>query len=613
MSPLFPSKPAAACVIGVLSMAGSGPLAADVVGHWRFENGSALGTDSGAGGLGLTLSSNAPASVSSTVLPTIPASEAVNLLAADLEADSVNHFYRADSAAFNFQDFTIEAVVSLESNTTTSTPRTIASQFQSSPNSQGWLFGVAGGGTSLSNGARTLFLQLSSSGSSNTVVQSPFQLSIGNSYYLAASVDFSSSGTIVTFYIKDLTSNGALLAANVGAGVTALFNSTANFAVGASYDGAAARVWDGRLDEVRLSSAALVLEQLYIYQESTGGGTFDPMAIQDQITVIDTDPSQDPSSFLLGAYEDSENPGTLLGGFDTQYNGQGSIDFILRSADADWTWWTAAEDGSGAKEAMSLQSEGGLVLYGRDGSGNPVESIKLIPQDGSVASSIQVDGAKVISQNSNGQVRWGNGARATGLYATAWGLVSSSPSLGATGDYSTVWGRASASELYGTAWGWGRAEGQFATAWGESAATEDFATTWGAATAWAEYGTAWGSGSARGEYSTSFGGGTRINSIAGLAIGTYNVGVSENEDIADYYSQTLSEDTVIFEIGNGFFDANSNALTFYRKGDMRLSGKLEARHGVRVPEQGDISMGEFTTGQDPAEMEPGTGLLYPES
>lgn len=235
------------------------PLAqAATVGYWRFENASTPGADSGPNGLNLTNVGATP-TIASPFSNPIPQTGAANSLAGDFELGSSQSFSRADSGLFNFDDFTIEAYIRLESIDGTN-PRVIASQLNTGTGaSVAWQFGVTGTGSMIGNAVP--FLQVSGDGSALVNLgMAGNTLALDTNYYLAASVDFSASGVTSTFYLQNLSAGGSLtsLAVSSSSLTNGLFDSTANFAIGASYNGGArSRFFDGLIDEVRLSDNSL--------------------------------------------------------------------------------------------------------------------------------------------------------------------------------------------------------------------------------------------------------------------------------------------------------------------------------------------------------------------
>ena len=172
------------------------------------------------------------------------------------------------------------------------------------------------------------------------------------------------------------------------------------------------------------------------------------------------------------------------------------------------------------------------------------------------------------------------------FYTTASGNTSTAIGLGTTasGDASTAMGDST------NAWGYG------STAIGYSTA------------AWGYISTAMGHGSsASGAYSTAMGLGTNAYSYGSLALGRNNVvSYASGGD-----TQWIETDPVL-EIGNGADrETPSNAVTILKNGELRAAGVIQSKAGVRVPPLGDLSMGEFTSGSNPADLDPTLGLRYP--
>ena len=345
------------------------------------------------------------------------------------------------------------------------------------------------------------------------------------------------------------------------------------------------------------------------------------LKLEDQLIVQDTNTDADPSSFLFGAYDDPLNPGNLIGGFETIYDPEGDLAFVLRSNESNWSWWTAQEDGSSPKQLMQLATDGSLVLFGEDGYGNPIEAFKFVPSTDSSSSQFYVEGTQILQIN-NGGMSWG-GSNVSGENAIAWG----SDAI-ANGQYTTAWASGTATAYYGTAWGIGSVSGSYGTAWGESTASGFFSTAWGigatsegdTSTAFGEstsaegyLSTAWGYGTlAEGSFSTASGYETRAIAHYSTALGIYNVGLGSTN--SDPYEYSENSNDVVVEVGGGNpgpGGVRKNAATIFGNGNFRVGGTIEAKAGIRVPPQGDLAMGEFTAGQNPADLDPATGLLYP--
>lgn len=100
---------------------------------------------------------------------------------------------------------------------------------------------------------------------------------------------------------------------------------------------------------------------------------------------------------------------------------------------------------------------------------------------------------------------------------------------------------------------------------------------------------------------------TQAYGMGQTVLGHYNVN-SGNPSINSVDS--LPSSAVIFLLGNGTSSQRSNAMTVQRSGQVRASGVVEAKAGFRTPPLGDLSMGDFTAGQNPADLNPALGLKY---
>jgi mono/diheme cytochrome c family protein len=161
-------------------------------------------------------------------------------------------------------DFTIEAVVVLDSLYDDAAVRVIASQWAGKPDQPGWSFGVTS--TRSKHQPRNLILQLTGEGGSE-VVASDLHLELHKTHYVAAAVKIGDTGEGgVTFYLQDLSDPEApLRTAAVRHKVTGGTASKAAFMIGGR-DGQKSHGWDGLIDECRLSRAALPKDQLLLVE-----------------------------------------------------------------------------------------------------------------------------------------------------------------------------------------------------------------------------------------------------------------------------------------------------------------------------------------------------------
>lgn len=166
-------------------------------------------------------------------------------------------------------DFTIEAYVKLESLYPDATVRTIVSRWDNNKSNAGWAFGVTS--TKSAYKPRNLILQFIGKNEAGKmtyeVIPSNLHLELNKSYYVAASVkldDQSESG--VTFYVKELKQDAELQIANVKHSVTSdLVHPSTHMILGGRH-GSGRHVWDGLLDDVRLTASALQKNDLLIFE-----------------------------------------------------------------------------------------------------------------------------------------------------------------------------------------------------------------------------------------------------------------------------------------------------------------------------------------------------------
>jgi len=161
-------------------------------------------------------------------------------------------------------DFTVEAVVILDSLYDDAAVRVIASQWTGKPDQPGWSFGVTSAKSK--HQPRNLILQLTGEGGTE-VVASDLRLELHKTHYVSAAVKIGETGESgVTFYMQDLSDPEApLRTAGVRHRVTGGYRSKSAFMIGGR-DGQKSQGWDGLIDEVRLSRAALPKEQLLLVE-----------------------------------------------------------------------------------------------------------------------------------------------------------------------------------------------------------------------------------------------------------------------------------------------------------------------------------------------------------
>jgi hypothetical protein len=112
---------------------------------------------------------------------------------------------------------------------------------------------------------------------------------------------------------------------------------------------------------------------------------------------------------------------------------------------------------------------------------------------------------------------------------------------------------------------------------------------------------------ASGYFTVASGISTHAKAYASLALGQFNVAQgSETEWVP-------TDD--LLTLGNGNLDWSSgpvvasNALALHKNGKLRVANTVESKGGFRTPKMGDIEMGLFTAGPNPATLN--EGLRYP--
>jgi hypothetical protein len=173
-------------------------------------------------------------------------------------------------------DFTIEAFVLLRSIDNSGELRTIVSRWDGRKDQPGWSFGLSGKNGSWP--AQTLVLQLIGDPAEDGVggyeaIPSGLQLELDTPYYVAVSVRIGdTSDTGVAFYAKELTAGAALRAARVPHRVTSNHQSNLPVIIGGR-DPEKHLIWDGLIDDVRLSRRALKPDELLLARENSDENT----------------------------------------------------------------------------------------------------------------------------------------------------------------------------------------------------------------------------------------------------------------------------------------------------------------------------------------------------
>ncbi len=182
-----------------------------------------------------------------------------------------------DQPAFPSADFTVESFIVLKSAYADGQVRTIAAQWDGDKAHPGWAFGVTGQQSRYKPQTLVLLLRGALPWSEKDPVEPVFsglRIETGKPYFVAVSVKLDDPGeTGVTFYAKDLSNDDEpMQTASVAHRVTAGIRSHAPLRLGARAEDAR-NLFDGQLDDVRLSDTALPAEQLLLTTAAITGHT----------------------------------------------------------------------------------------------------------------------------------------------------------------------------------------------------------------------------------------------------------------------------------------------------------------------------------------------------
>jgi len=184
-------------------------------------------------------------------------------------------------------DFTVEAFVVLRSTYDDASVRTIAAHWNGDKTKPGWSFGVTSRKSQFK--PQMLVLQLWGSDEYDKPTYEPIfsslNVQLNKPYYVAVTVKLSEQGPAgVTFYAKDLSNDDEpLLTSQNAHRVVKIPGERGMFTIGGCGDRVYSKVWDGLVDDVRLSNVALANEQLLLTAEQLGPTTvgfweFEPQA-----------------------------------------------------------------------------------------------------------------------------------------------------------------------------------------------------------------------------------------------------------------------------------------------------------------------------------------------
>lgn len=326
--------------------------------------------------------------------------------------------------------------------------------------------------------------------------------------------------------------------------------------------------------------------------------TAEDLAVTGNLSVTgDADISGNTLSFGTRA-DSSTTPGlNLLYGDATAP----TIYFNATRNGASWLWQSNT-----STPQLKLTGTNQLLLY--DQATTPAVKITLDPAGTSTfAKSVVLNGTDNQMPN---QTITGPGSvltKATGLTQAAGnqtylrldaGNVSLAGGVANSPYYATAMSGGSATGWYSTAMSSGSAEGYGATAMSGGWASGDGST-------------AMSGGMALGTGSTAIGADTTASGLYQVVIGHNNISQGAGGD-------PLPTDD-LFIIGNGLYNVNeridtpSNAFVVRENGNVRVAGDVQSKGGFRTPPMGDLSMGDFHTGANPADPQTGlnAGLRYP--
>ena len=180
-------------------------------------------------------------------------------------------------SAFPRGNFTIEAFINVWSVYPTGAVRTIVSKWDGNKAHPGWSLGVTGAGSR--NKPQTLVLQLCGDKPWKPTdpvepIFSGLHIDLGKPYFIAVSVDLGNAGEGgITFYAKDLTNDDEpMQSVQIAHSVTSGIASEAPLVIGGTPTGTG-NLFDGLIDDVRLSDAALRAEELLFTSPSPGEHT----------------------------------------------------------------------------------------------------------------------------------------------------------------------------------------------------------------------------------------------------------------------------------------------------------------------------------------------------
>ncbi|MCG6156694.1 DUF1553 domain-containing protein [Rubinisphaera margarita] len=173
-------------------------------------------------------------------------------------------------------EFTLEAIVLLNSLYDDATVNTIVSQWDNNNQRAGYALGVTSKKSAYQ--PRNLILQLvgktNSGGTKYEVIASDLHLDLETPYYVAVRVKLDDTGeTGVTFTVQELSDNTPLQTANVKHQVVSGFTSPQLSTIVGGRHGSTRHRWDGLIDQVRITPKVLADDQLLLNSEELPSST----------------------------------------------------------------------------------------------------------------------------------------------------------------------------------------------------------------------------------------------------------------------------------------------------------------------------------------------------
>jgi hypothetical protein len=167
-------------------------------------------------------------------------------------------------------EFTIEAFIQLRSTYDDATVRPIAGHWSNDNKQPGWAFGVTSKKSAYK--PQMLVLQLADGTANAEPLFSGLHVDLHKPYFVAVSVKLGvTDKSGITFYAKDLSNDDEpMQVAHVAHKVVKMPSERGAFWIGGSLK---TRIWDGLIDDVRLSNVALPVEQLLLTRDGIAATT----------------------------------------------------------------------------------------------------------------------------------------------------------------------------------------------------------------------------------------------------------------------------------------------------------------------------------------------------